>query len=232
MGESGLATTSFDVLLIIHIAAGSVALLMAVVALVTAKGGRYHVLGGRVYALAMTVVVLTALPLVILGASVMLLLIAVFSFYLVFAGWRFARNRRGRPQPVDWAAVAVLGMTGLAMWGYGIVLASGGNELWVTMLILGGIAVALSLFDARHHVRLTREPRPSGTRRIKRHLTNMLGGTISTVTAVFVVNVATNPAWLAWILPTVVITPLIVWWNVRTGTRRPPTAHHTHTKLS
>ena len=188
---------------------------MAVVALVTAKGGRYHVLAGRVYATAMTVIVLTALPLAVLGASVLLLLIAVFSFYLVFAGWRFARNRRGRPQPVDWSAIAIMGATGLAMWGYGIVLAGGGNELWVTMLIFGGIAVALSLVDAGYHFRLTREQRPSGSRRIQRHLTNMLAGTIATVTAVLVVNVDTNPTWLAWILPTVVITPLIVWWNAR-----------------
>ncbi len=190
-------------------------MLMAVVALVTAKGGRYHVLAGRVYATAMTVIFLTALPLALLGASVLLLLIAVFSFYLVFAGWRFARNRRGRPQPVDWSAIAIRGATGLAMWGYGAVLANGGSEQWVTMLIFGGIAVALSLVDARYYFRLAREQRPSYNRRIQRHLTNMLAGTIATVTAVLVVNVDTNPAWLAWILPTIVITPLIVWWNAR-----------------
>ncbi len=209
----------YDILLVIHITAGSVALLMAVIALVTAKGGRHHVLAGRVYASAMTVIFLTALPLAILGSSVFLLLIAVFSFYLVFAGWRFARNRRGRPQPVDWSAVAAMGVTGLAMWGYGIALAAGGDDQWVTMLFLGGIAVALSLVDTRYYFRLARERRPSGGRRIKRHLTNMLAGTISTVTAVFVVNVDTNPAWLAWILPTVVITPLIVWWNMRVRRR-------------
>ena len=190
-------------------------MLMAVVALVTAKGGRYHVLAGRVYASAMTVIFLTALPLALLGSSVLLLLIAAFSFYLVFAGWRFARNRRGRPQPVDWSAIAIMGATGLAMWGYGAVLAGDGSEQWVTMLIFGGIAVALSLVDARYYFRLAREQRPSYNRRIQRHLTNMLAGTIATVTAVLVVNVDTNPEWLAWILPTVVITPLIVWWNAR-----------------
>ena len=104
------------ILLTIHIAAGSIALLTAVVAIITAKGGRYHVLAGRVYAIAMTVIFLTALPLAILGASVFLLLIAVFSFYLVFAGWRFARNRRGLPQPLDWCATGIMGVTGLAMW--------------------------------------------------------------------------------------------------------------------
>ena len=203
------------ILLIIHIAAGSIALFTALIAVVTAKGGRYHVLAGRIYAIAMTVIFLTALPLAILGSSVFLLLIAVFSFYLVFAGWRFARNRRGRPQPVDWCAAAIMGVTGLAMWGYGVVLVSSGDGQWVTMLIFGAIAVALSLVDGRYYLGLSRGKKRAGVQRIQRHLTNMLAGTIATVTAVAVVNIDLNPVWLPWILPTVVITPLIVWWNVR-----------------
>jgi len=51
---------------------------------------------------------------------------------------------------------------------------------------------------------------------IARHLTNMMAGTIATVTAVLVVNVATDPVWIAWIAPTVVITPFIFYWNKRT----------------
>ncbi len=72
---------------------------MAMIALVTAKGGCHHVLAGRVYASAMTVIFLTALPLTILGSSVFLLLITVFSFYLVFADWRFVRKQMGGPEP-------------------------------------------------------------------------------------------------------------------------------------
>ncbi len=223
----------FNLLLVIHITSGSVALLMAVIALVTAKGRRHHVLAGRIYASAMTVIFLTAVPLAVLGSNVFLLLIAVFSFYLVFAGWRFARNRRGSPQRLDWSAAATMGVTGLAMWGYGITLAGDSNEHWVTMLLLGAIAVALSLNDTRYYFRLTitSGQRPSGTKRISRHLTNMLAGTISTVTAVFVVNVDTDPAWLAWILPTVAITPLIIWWNVRIRRKTGrPLPRHTHGK--
>jgi|TARA_B100000929_G_scaffold281854_1_gene261253 hypothetical protein len=44
----------------------------------------------------------------------------------------------------------------------------------------------------------------------------MMAGTIATVTAVLVVNVATDPVWIAWIAPTVVITPFIFYWNKRT----------------
>ena len=202
------------ILLVVHIGAGSAALLAAGVALLTAKGRTNHVRSGRVYALAMTLVFLTALPLAILGADVFLLFIAFFSFYLVFAGWRFARNRRGRPQPVDWTAAAIMVLTGLGMGGYAIILARGGDSQWVTLTLFGAIALGLGLADALFH-RAYRARAATYARRISRHLTNMLGGTIATITAVLVVNVDTNPPWLAWILPIIVITPLIVWWNSR-----------------
>ena len=208
------------VLLFLHIAAGAVALAAAAVALSTAKGRAHHVRAGRVYAAAMALVCVTALPLAVLGADVVLLLVAVFSFYLVFAGWRFARNASGRPRPVDWAAAAVMGVTGLGMWGHGAVLFLRGDSQWVTMAAFGFIAAALSAVDLRYH---RASPRP-GRQRVARHLTNMLAGTIATVTAVVVVNVHTRPAWLAWILPTLLITPLIAWWNRRVirGTERIP----------
>ena len=218
-------------LLVIHIAAGSVALLTAFVALVTAKGGVIHVRAGRVYAIGMTLIFLTAIPLAILGASVFLLLIAFFSFYLVFAGWRFARNRSRRPQPVDWIAVAILGLTGVAMWGYAVVLALSGAGNWITLVAFGFIAVALSVADGLFFNRgRSGRRRPAPHLRIQRHLTNMMAGTIATITAVMVVNVSTNPVWLPWLLPTIVITPLIIWWNVRTALqarRRPAPAETT-----
>ena len=130
------------ILLAIHIAAGSIALLTAAMALVTPKGERWHIRAGRVYAIAMALVFVTAVPLAILGSSIFLFLIAFFSFYLVFAGWRFARNRQRRAHPVDWAAVGILAVTGLGMWGYAIVIGLNGSSQWVTLLVFGGIALS------------------------------------------------------------------------------------------
>ena len=218
------------IILVIHIAAGSVALLTAFVALVTAKGGVIHIRAGRVYAIGMTLIFLTAIPLAILGASIFLLLIAVFSFYLVFAGWRFARNRSRRPQPVDWIAAAIMGLTGVGMWGYAAVLALSGAGNWVTLVAFGFIAVALSVADGLFFNQgRPGKRRPAPHLRIQRHLTNMMAGTISTITAVMVVNVSMNPVWVPWLLPTIVITPLIIWWNVRTAlqARRRPAGTET-----
>ncbi len=199
------------VLLPIHIAAGAVALAAALVAVATAKGAVRHVRAGRVYVAAMTVVCVSAVSLALLGADVVLLLVAVFSFYLVFAGWRFARNASGRAHAADWTAAAIMGLTGLGMWGYGAMLLLRGHPQWVALAVFGFIAVALSAVDLCYH----RARRRSAAERIARHLTNMLAGTIATVTAIVVVNVNTRPAWLAWIMPTIIITPLIVWWNRR-----------------
>lgn len=201
------------VLLTVHIAAGSVALLTAALAVFTPKGRKWHILSGRVYAVAMSLVFLTAVPLALLGADVFLLLIAFFSFYLVFAGWRFARNRRGRPGAVDWAATATMLTTGLGMGVYAGMLAGAGDSQWITMTVFAAIAVALGVADGLYH----RLRRATGGRRISRHLTNMLAGTIATITAVLVVNVSMEPVWIPWIAPTVVITPFIAWWNVRVG---------------
>ena len=52
-----------------------------------------------------------------------------------------------------------------------------------------------------------------GKQRIARHLTNMLAGTIAVITAVLVTNIHIEPVFILWILPTIVITPLIIWWN-------------------
>ncbi len=102
-----------------------------------------------------------------------------------------------------------MALTGAGMWGYAVLLARAGDSQWITLTIFGAIALGLSLADALFY---RARPAPS-YRRISRHLTNMLAGTIATVTAVLVVNVNTNPACITWILPTLLITPLIVWWN-------------------
>ena len=48
--------------------------------------------------------------------NIFLLLIAIFSFYLAFAGRRFAQNRKGIASRIDWVAVGLMMLTGLGMW--------------------------------------------------------------------------------------------------------------------
>jgi uncharacterized membrane protein len=95
-------------LLTIHIAAGSSAFLLAPIALVTAKGGKQHKRWGIVYLWAMGVVAATALPMALYRPVLFLALVAIFSFYLAFSGYRVLKlkdlPRGGHAKPVDWIA--------------------------------------------------------------------------------------------------------------------------------
>ena len=197
------------ILLPIHIAAGSVALLSAASALLTEKGKKFHVLIGKAYFWSMVIIFLTAIPMSIITGNVFLFLIAIFSFYLAFSGMRFAKNRTGVPTLVDLIAVNLMLLSGIGMWILAIIFFIDNDSQFITLIVFGFLALFLGYGDFQTFKNQT----AIGKERIAKHLTNMMGGTIAVVTAVLVVNPPSNPEWLWWILPTVLITPVIFWWN-------------------
>ena len=198
-----------DLLLLIHILAGTIALFAAAFAICSEKGKKIHITSGRTYYWGMVGIFLTALPMSIITSNVFLLLIVFFSFYLAFAGRRFAQNRKGIASTVDWIAVGLMIAAGLGMWVLAVYYYMENNSQSITLTIFGFIAVALGYTDYKTYKR----EEATGKKRIARHLTNMLAGTIAVVTAVLVVNVDMEPQWLPWILPTVILVPFIFWLN-------------------
>ena len=198
-----------QILLPIHILAGTIALLCAALAVSSEKGKRLHVLSGRTYFWSMATIFLTAIPMSIISNNIFLFLIAIFSFYLAFAGMRFARNRKGVATTLDWIAVSLMILSGLGMWILAAIYFSNTNTQYIVLLVFGFLAIALGYADFKSH----KNKSAIGKERISRHLTNMMGATIAVVTAVLVVNPPFEPEWVWWVLPTVMITPLIFWWN-------------------
>ena len=197
------------ILLSIHILAGSVALVSAALALSTEKGKKFHVLIGKAYFWSMVIIFLTALPMSIISGNVFLFLIAIFSFYLAFSGMRFAKNRTGVPTRVDLIAVNFMFLSGVGMWILAIIFFIDNDSQFITLTVFGFLALFLGYGDFQTF----KDQTAIGKGRIAKHLTNMMGATIAVVTAVLVVNPPTNPEWVWWILPTVLITPVIFWWN-------------------
>ena len=200
-----------QILLPIHILAGTIALLCAAMAVSSEKGKKLHVLSGRTYFWCMVAIFLTAIPMSIITSNIFLFLIAIFSFYLAFAGMRFARNRKGVATTLDWTAVGLMILSGLGMWILSAIYFSNNNSQYIVLLVFGFLAIALGYADFKSHKNKT----AIGKERLSRHLTNMMGGTIAVITAVLVVNVDLEPAWVWWVLPTALITPVIFWWNVK-----------------
>ena len=200
------------ILLSIHILAGTIALLCSALAVSSEKGKKFHVLSGRTYFWCMVGIFLTAIPMSIINSNTFLFLIAIFSFYLAFAGMRFAKNRKGIATTIDWIAVSLMILSGLGMWALAITYFISDNSQYITLLVFGFIALALGYGDYRSH----KNKASTGKERIAKHLTNMMAGTIAVITAVLVVNVNIEPIWIWWVLPTVVITPIISYWNKKT----------------
>ena len=203
------ANNKMQILLPMHILAGAIALLCAALAVSSQKGKQLHVLAGRTYFWCMATIFLTAIPMSIIGSNIFLFLIAIFSFYLAFAGMRFARNRKGVATTVDWIAVSLMILSGLGMWMLAVIYFSNNNSQYIVLLVFGFLAISLGYADFMSY----KNKAATGKKRISRHLTNMMGGTIAVITAVLVVNPPFEPAWVWWVLPTALITPVIFWWN-------------------
>lgn len=204
------------VVLRLHIAAGAVALLAGLAALAATKGGRRHRLAGRGYVAAMALVVLTVPVLFAFERSFVrgfLVLVAVFSGYLVFSGYRTMTGRPvGGATTVDWLGATLVVVACLALGGWGVTLLVAGSGMGVVLGVFGGIGLLLGVADVRAF--RAGDPRDGP---VVDHLTRMVGGYVATVTAVSVVNLAGTavPAVVAWLGPTALGVPLILYWQAR-----------------
>lgn len=212
----------FSGTLAVHIAAGAVALLAGAVAIGTTKGGRQHRRFGRVYVVAMGVVVGTAVPLALREANYFLLAIAVFSGYLVFAGYRvLARKRPDDGSSLDYAGhgAMILAGVGMVAWGgWGTV--SGTVSLGPVLVVFGVIGGTLAMRELRE----LRAPSSDPMAWLFGHLALMGGGYIATVTAAVTVNLTVLPPLARWLGPTAIGTPLLLYAARRYGATASDTA--------
>ena len=138
-----------QILLPIHILAGTIALVSALLAVLTEKGKRLHLISGRTYFFGMTAVFFTAIPMSIISRNIFLFLIAIFSFYLAFAGMRFARNKAGIVATLDWIAVSSVILSGIGMWILAGIYFLKSDTQYIVLLVFGFLAITLGYADLR-----------------------------------------------------------------------------------
>jgi len=196
-----------------HIAAGSIALFAAPGAMLTVKGGRWHRRWGRVYVWAMGVVAVTALALAAFRPNLFLALLAIFSFYLALIGQRSIARRRlpsgRRVTALDYGGAVVAGTGAVGLLLYALLPRESGRPgLWPVALLFGLLGLLLAGRELRSFWRPAAEPRAW----LYRHMGNMLGAYIATVSAFSVVNFTVLPPIVRWLWPTTVGVPLIGLW--------------------
>ncbi len=209
-------------IVLIHVGFGLVALVVAPLAMAVAKGGAAHRRWGMIFVRAMAVVLLSAGLLLLIEPTVFLAMITILSAYACFSGYRVLRRKRpergDRASGLDRAAARLALAAGLSFiaWGVGKELGFW-NANWPAGFGFIGIGFGFFLAqDGRSDLReFAHPPNKTGHWWIF-HMSRMMGAYTAMLTA-FAVNVLTRfmPqgwAWLPWVVPLVVMLPLITLW--------------------
>ena len=228
----------FDALLLVHVVAGFVGLAAFWFPVFARKGGRVHVVVGRVYAYCAYVVTLSAIVAAAgriasfrymgigvaeqperYGFAVLLGYLGVVTFVMVRHGLRVLATRRAPEKlrtPVHEALV-------WASMSSSVIVVAFGLAAWsdVSPILLG--MSPIGLFTGRRMLRLMRDPGGERMGWFYSHLASMLGGGIAFHTAFLVFGAQRLWAYeiegplaiVPWILPTVVGVPAIVIWTRR-----------------
>ena len=198
----------FKTLLVLHIFTGFLALLFGFIAIIVKKGGKVHRLVGKIFFFSMLGVTASALLISLIKKNQFLLFIAIFSFYQNYMGYRALKEKSLEPLPIDWLVLIVGSVNALFMLcSFNIVL-----------MVFGTINLLLVSGNFRVNILLGRKKALPPLTWLKRHIGMMIGAYIATVTAFIVVNdkwfvSPLVPSWLPWLLPTIVLGPLIVYFT-------------------
>ncbi|HEX3625237.1 MAG TPA: DUF2306 domain-containing protein [Verrucomicrobiae bacterium] len=200
----------FHFALLLHILNGTIALVIAPLAMITVKGGLWHRRWGKIYFWAMAGVAVTAVVMCFIRSGVFLFLIAIFSFYMALTGYTALRRKRpeDRPGLLDWCAAIAMLLAGIVFVTTGALDASHGNQRWVR-LVFGSIGLVLSGMDIWGFFKPSRSKRAWWFA----HMGRFLGAYIATMTAFSVVNFQFLPYLLRWLWPTAIGVPLIIIWQ-------------------
>ena len=211
----------------IHIAAGTLALGLAPLAMLTVKGGRAHRRWGKIYFWSMAVVAATAVVMALWRPQIFLALLAIFSFYMAFTGYRTLSRKRPaqgeRATASDWTAALVMFAVSAAMAVLGLIQPGPAwQRLGMVPVVFGILGMILAGIDIK---RFARPPTDRNAWWFA-HMGGMLGSYIAAVSAFSVVNFTFLPTSARWLWPTVIGTPLIAAWITyyRIRFRRAPAA--------
>jgi uncharacterized membrane protein len=202
--------TLFKILLCIHIISGGISLLLGFIILCLKKGNKRHKLLGNFYFYALLTASFFAIPMSYLHPNYFLFIISVFTIYMLLTGKRYLQKKvLSNVTTTDWILTILIAIFGTIFIGLGILHIIKSNVFGIVFIVFGLICY---LFVYQDYTIFT------GKSTIKNfylitHLQRFIGSYIGSTTAFLVVNNKVLPSYIAWLLPTIVIVPLIIKWS-------------------
>ncbi len=207
----------FTLLLIVHIANGATGLIAGTINLIRRKGDLLHKRIGLVFTYAMILAGISAIVLSILHPNHFLTIVGVFTVYMVSTGYRYIRLRLTEvdndPKAFDWFLTICMGLAGLWFIFMGVRALIASETFGIVLIVFGVISLLFVRTDLKNY------RGKAGHRNywLLAHLQRMTGGYIAALTAFLVVNAdnfpSVIPGIVLWLLPTAVLTPLIIIWS-------------------
>ena len=205
--------TAFKIFLWIHIVAGGTGLLSGTINIIRKKGDKYHRLAGQFFFYGMIAAAISALVLSILHPNYFLFIVGVFTFYMVSTGKRYLflkETAEGqRVQLIDWLLTIMMIVFGIVFILFGTWHLIKQQSFGTVFIIFGSIGLTMAITDIKNY---TGKSEYRNTWLLV-HLQRMTGAYIASFTAFLVVNNTYLPGIIAWLLPTLLITPLIFKWS-------------------
>ena len=206
----------YSLFLAIHIFFGSIGLFSGSLNLFLKKGGKRHRRVGRIFVFSMIATSIFALILSILKFNFFLLIIGIFTIYLVGTGQRYLflkkLNQDEKPKLIDWILTGGMGVVGIVFMGWGFFLLSNEKSMGWALLLFG----LIGLFRVRKDIENYSGKSKKRQYWLRAHVVRIVGAYTASMTAFLVVNQSVFPKFIPeviyWVLPTFVLTPLIVYW--------------------
>ena len=201
---------------LLHVLFGTLALVVAPVAVFARKGGPWHRRCGFAFILAMAIVLFSAGFLWQAKGHMFLLPLAAVSGYLIFSGYRaLMRHRRAVPDPFeDRVDMLAAGVAILAALGIVYLAATASTALMLqirpALVGIGAIAVA---FAANELLGFAAPRMPLGW--LLSHFAGMVAAYVSAVTAFVVINAHDVPMMVRWSVPSLAGGAVIVVLTLR-----------------
>ncbi len=207
--------------LFLHVAAGFTALSVGIFAFASRKGGKVHRFSGKIYVIAMLLVAVSSFILSLIRYNPFLFMVGVFTLYMTITGYRGLIKKRQRTQkakPTDWLLIGFSTIMAVYMSIRAIMQMSNGHQDFLPVVLTFSVILFIFIFkDLR--IYLAKKPMRANDWLLY-HIGRISGAYIATFTAFLVTNVQTDPAFIVWLLPTVLGTPLISYFQRKYKTKK------------
>ncbi|MCH2043796.1 MAG: DUF2306 domain-containing protein [Saprospiraceae bacterium] len=205
----------FSMFLTLHIITGAIGLLTGILNILRKKGDHTHKLIGRVFYVSMLTASISALVLASLHSNYFLFMVGIFTLYMVSSGQYYLRRKQKDKlgsKTIEWGITILMLISGLVFIGFGILTLVKSNLFGLVFLTFGGLGLLFVQQDFKNYTGKA----TTDNYWLLGHIQRMTGSFIAALTAFLVVNAKyfpeQIPGFVYWLLPTVILTPLINKW--------------------